>query len=97
MPATGAIIQSISQTPGAIGYVGLAYVSKDVKAVHVSYDGGKKFVEPTVANAKNKSYPVVRPLYYYYTNAGKSKSFIDFTLSDAGQKIVGELGYVTLK
>lgn len=27
MPATGAIIQSVSQTRGAIGYVGLAYVS----------------------------------------------------------------------
>lgn len=27
MPATGAIIQSVSQTKGAIGYVGLAYVS----------------------------------------------------------------------
>ena len=25
MPATGAIIQSVSQTKGAIGYVGLAY------------------------------------------------------------------------
>ena len=27
MPATGAIIQSVSQTKGAIGYVGLAYLS----------------------------------------------------------------------
>ena len=28
MPATGAVIQSVSQTPGAIGYVGLAYLGK---------------------------------------------------------------------
>lgn len=41
MPATGAIIQSVSQTKGAIGYVGLAYVNKDVKPIHVSYDAGK--------------------------------------------------------
>ena len=28
MPATGAIIQSVSQTKGAIGYVGLAYINQ---------------------------------------------------------------------
>ena len=36
MPATGAIIQSVSQTKGAIGYVGLAYVSPRVKTLSVS-------------------------------------------------------------
>ena len=39
MPATGAIIQSVSQTRGAIGYVGLAYVSPRIKTLAVSYDG----------------------------------------------------------
>ena len=46
MPATGAIIQSVSQTKGAIGYVGLAYLNKEVKPIHVSYDAGKSYVEP---------------------------------------------------
>ena len=98
MPATGAIIQSISQTKGAIGYVGLAYLNKDVKAIHVSYDAGKTFVEPTIENAKNETYPVVRPLYYYYNAAEESKvkSFIDFVLSNQGQKIVSEIGFITL-
>ena len=36
MPATGAIIQSVSQTKGAIGYVGLAYLNNEVKALAVS-------------------------------------------------------------
>jgi len=96
MPATGAIIQSVKQTKGAIGYVGLAYVNKEVKTIHVSYDG-KNFVEPTVANAKNKTYPVVRPLYYYYSlnNEKKVKSFIDFVLSNEGQMIVEKVGYLS--
>jgi len=99
MPATGAIIQSISQTPGAIGYVGMGYVTERVKAINVSYDGGKKFAAPTVANAKNKSYPVVRPLYYYYVTAGESrvKPFMDFLLGTEGQKIVSDMGYITVK
>lgn len=99
MPATGAIIQSISQTKGGIGYVGLAYLHKNVKAIHVSYDGGEVFVSPSVENAKNKTYPLVRPLYYYYEEKSESKvkSFIDYVLSPAGQKIVSETGFVSVK
>lgn len=99
MPATGAIIQSVSQTVGAIGYVGLAYLNKSVKAVHISYDGGKSYTEPSVANAKNKTYPVVRPLYFYYEAKSENtvKPFIDYILSATGQKIVSEVGFITVK
>lgn len=99
MPATGAIIESVSKTKGAIGYVGLAYVGKDVKTLAVSYDKGKTFVKPSVENAKNKTYPVVRPLYYYYnTKVEKNvKPFIDYVLSTEGQQIVDKVGYVSLK
>lgn len=98
MPASGAIIQSVKQTEGAIAYVGLAYLNKDVKALHISYDGGKTYVEPSFEEAKNKNYPIVRPLYFYYLkkNEAKVKPFIDYILSPAGQKIVKEVGYVSL-
>ncbi len=98
MPATGAIIQSVSQTKGAIGYVGLAYVSKEVKDIAVSYDG-KTFVKATIENAKNKSYPIVRPLFFYYPTAKESlvKPFLDYVLSPEGQKIVDQIGYISLK
>ena len=98
MPETGAIIQSVSQTKGAIGYVGLAYLTKEVKDVAVSYDKGKTYVEASVANAKNKSYPIVRPLFYYYSIPKEKtvKPFIDFVLSAEGQKIVEQVGYITL-
>lgn len=98
MPATGAIIQSISQTKGAIGYVGLAYLNKSVKDIHVSFDG-KNFVEATMENAIDKSYPIVRPLYFYYDKKSEAKNspYINFILSEQGQKIVREVGYVPLK
>ena len=99
MPATGAIIQSVSQTPGAIAYVGLAYLNKEVKALAVSYDGGKSFIAPSIVNAKNNTYPIVRALYYYYltTDAKKVTPFIDYVLSTEGQRIVEEIGYITVK
>jgi len=98
MPATGAIVQSVSQTRGAIGYVGLAYLGKGIKALHVSFDG-KKFIAPSELNAKNKTYPVIRPLFFYMEkrSIAKSQAFINFILSAEGQKIVERVGYVPLK
>ncbi|HBL71698.1 MAG TPA: phosphate ABC transporter substrate-binding protein [Bacteroidales bacterium] len=96
LAATGAVVQSVSQTKGAIGYIGVAYIDKQVKAIDVSYDQGKTFVKPTITNAKSKKYPVTRPLYYYYaTTAEKTiKPFMDFILSKEGQHIVQAEGYV---
>lgn len=98
MPATGAIIQSVSQTEGAIGYVGMAYVNSHVKALSVAYDN-KHFVYPSMETGRKRQYPIIRELYYYYT-ADKEKTvkpFIDYLLSSEGQKIVMKTGYVPVK
>ena len=99
MPATGGIIESVSQTKGAIGYVGLAYFEKNIKPLNISFDSGKSFIEPSMINAKNLSYPITRPLFYYYltTSESRVKPFIEFILSDEGQKIVENVGYVPVK
>ena len=98
MPATGAIVQSVGQTKGAIGYIGLAYQSKSVKQLAVSYDQGKIFVAPSIATAKDKTYPISRPLFFMYekVNADKVKEVIEFSTSEEGQKIVSEIGYIPL-
>ena len=98
MPATGAIIQSVSQTKGAVGYVGLAYIEKSVKALKVSYDGGKNYVAPNMENAKSNAYPITRPLQIYYlTKSEKLVSpFVQYLLSAEGQKTAETEGYVPL-
>lgn len=99
MPATGAIIQSVSQTKGAVGYVGLAYVEKTVKALKVSYDEGKTFIAPNMETAKSGTYPITRPLQVYYlTSSEKTVSpYIQYLLSEEGQKTTEAEGYVPLK
>lgn len=99
MPANGSIIQSVGQTKGAISYVGVAYINQSVQPVSVSFDQGETFVAPTAKNVKNESYPIVRPLYYYYlvTPEQPEKEFMDFILSDEGQKIVEEVGYISIR
>jgi phosphate transport system substrate-binding protein len=98
MPATGAIVQSVGQTKGAIGYIGLAYMNGDIKALEVSYDEGRSFVGPSVESAKDGTYPVVRALYYYYVTSGESlvRPFIDYVLSEAGQRTVNDIGFIAL-
>lgn len=95
MPATGAVIQSVSQTRGAIGYVGMAYVNDRVRAVKVSYDG-KHFVYPTMETGRRHIYPIIRELYYYYTadRAKVVEPFLRFLLSGEGQRLVMRSGYV---
>lgn len=98
MASTGAIIQSVSQTKGAIGYVGLAYVDNTVKALKVSFDKGVTYIAPSIATAKDKTYPITRPLYMYYLSSKETavKPFIDYFISAEGQKIVLDEGYVPL-
>ncbi len=97
--ATAAIVYATSQTKGAIGYVGIAYVEPIVKALSISYDGGQKYIAPTFNNAFNKTYPITRPLYILYpVEKDKAvKPFIDFVFSAYGQKLVTHKGYIPLK
>lgn len=96
MSATGAVIQSVSQTPGAIGYVGLAYLNSSVQALAVSYDQGKTYVVPTLANALNKTYPIVRPLFFLYLTEKQKRvqPFLDYVFSATGQDMVRREGFI---
>jgi phosphate transport system substrate-binding protein len=95
--SNGAVLQTIAQTPGSIGYVSIGFVSEDVKALPIWYNFDK-IVAPTLSNVKSKTYPISRDLYVI-TNGqptGLTGDFIKYILSPEGQKIVADEGYVTL-
>jgi phosphate transport system substrate-binding protein len=99
LPASGAILQSVSQTPGAIAYIGLAYLNSDkIKAVNLSLDGVNYF-KPTLDNAINNNYPFVRPLYLCYDIKEESRvqDFIKYVIGNEGQETVKRSGYVPIK
>jgi phosphate transport system substrate-binding protein len=52
-----------------------------------------------VANARNESYPITRPLQIYVIGepAGTIKEYLDWILWPEGQKVVLDLGYVPAK
>jgi phosphate transport system substrate-binding protein len=92
------VVDLISKTPNAIGYSGMGYATPAVKHLKVSMKKGEKSVEPTIATTLDKSYPIARPMFMY--TAGEPteqiKKYLDWIVSDAGQKIVAETGYVPL-
>jgi phosphate transport system substrate-binding protein len=94
--SNGAVTQTVIQTPGAIGYVGLGYLEGAVKALKIMSNG--KEVEPTIQNVQNGSYPISRRLYMLVNGepTGLIKAFIDFIVSDEGQAIVAQEGFVPL-
>lgn len=95
--SNGGVLQTVAQTPEAVGYVSIGFVSKDVKALPIWYNA-QKIIPPTVANVKDLSYPMSRNLYVI-TNGqptGLTGDFIKYILSPDGQKIVADEGYVPL-
>ncbi len=81
---------AVKNADNAIGYVGLGYVGSDTPSVKL--DG----IECTKENIKSEDYPICRSLHMY-TNGeatGAVKTFIDFVLSEEGQKIVEEEGFI---
>jgi len=93
LASNNAVAQTVSQTPGAIGYVGLGYLSDAVKALKV---GG---VMPSNATVNSGAYKLARPLYMYTNGPAKglAKDYLDFIWSAQGQKLVEELGFVPLR
>jgi phosphate transport system substrate-binding protein len=88
------IVSEVAKNPSGIGYVGLAYITEPgIKVVPV--DGAAPSKESVLA----KKYPYARPTFYYTNGepSGEAAKFVEFTLSDAGQKIVAQIGFVPLR
>ena len=85
------IAAEVGRNPNGIGYVGLAYINAPgVRPVPI--DG----VLPSDDTVRRNQYVYSRPTFFY-TNGdpvGEAKAFIAFTLSERGQKITKDVGFV---
>ena len=93
LASNNAVVSTIATTPGAIGYAGLGYINDTVNTVKVN---GVSASKQTV---QNKTYPIARTLHMYTNGAPKGlvKKYIDFILSDEGQKIIEEQGFISVQ
>jgi phosphate transport system substrate-binding protein len=91
--SNGAIVQAVSKNRNAIGYIGIGYINREVKALTVNNVPG------TPETTLNGTYPVSRALYMFTQGwpKGETLSFINFVLHpQKGQKFVAEAGFVPL-
>ncbi|MEA3209252.1 MAG: phosphate transport system substrate-binding protein [Chthoniobacter sp.] len=88
------IAAEVGKNAAGTGYVGLAYTKgPGIKVMPID---GVEITDETVRSGK---YPFSRETYFY-TNGeaqGETKAFIDFTLSEEGQKIGRQVGFVPIK
>lgn len=93
------VVDLVANTPGAIGYSGLAYANHEVRLVPIAIKEGSEYVMPSVATAIDGSYPIARPLLMYTAGepTGAVKAYLDWILSDAGQRIIQDKGYAPLR
>jgi len=89
-----AIFTRVSTTQGAIGYVGLGFVSRGVQAVR--YEN----VMPTKETIASGTYKISRPLYLFtngYPELGSPlMTFCNFFLTEEGHEIISAKGFIPL-
>jgi phosphate transport system substrate-binding protein len=90
--SNGQVRTTVASTPNTIGYLSFGFLDDSTRGVPI--DG----VEPSVANVKNGSYPIFRPLNMLTNGAPNdlAEAFIAFILSTDGQAIVAE-DYIIVK
>ena len=88
---SGTLLQSISQTKGAIGYIALSYLVNNKDVVALGIDG----VAPTLENTYNGTYPVwgYEHMYTKGEPTGAVKAFLDYVVSDEYGVEIEKQGY----
>jgi phosphate transport system substrate-binding protein len=92
-----ALSDAVAGDERAIGFIGLPYV-RSAKAVMVK-DAGSVPLLPSPMTVSTESYPLARRLYLYVPlgAAETSRDFLDFALSEDGQRVVQSAGFVDLR
>jgi phosphate transport system substrate-binding protein len=91
--SNGAIVQAVSKNKNAVGYIGIGYISGEVKVLTVNNILG------TPETTLNGTYPISRALFMFTQGwpKGETLSFMNFILNpEKGQKFVAEAGFVPL-
>lgn len=101
-PGSSSVVQSVGASERAIGYSGVGYRSALVKMLAISPGEGMQAFLPTASASLMGQYPLARPLYLYVNQSselplhGVERDFLDFVLSEQGQQVVLQAGFIPL-
>jgi phosphate transport system substrate-binding protein len=90
--SNGAVRQRVQNTPAAVGYVGLGFVDRTVKALEINK------IYPDAATVRAGTYPIARELYMFTPGppvlGSHVHAFVTLHLTKKGQEIVEAIGFV---
>lgn len=87
----------IAQSDSAIGMLSIAWINDEV--VGIGIRDGERVIQPTLDNVRTGRFPIARNLNLITAGEpqGAVKQFIDYLLSEDGQKRVAESGYIPIQ
>lgn len=101
-PGNGAVVATVASNPEAIGYAGVGYVNGLVRPLAIARTAGDAAFLPDEAQVASGHYPLARTIYLYVNRrpqqalAALPQAFIDYALSDEGQRLVRHEGFTPL-
>jgi len=90
----GNIKTTVANNKHAVGFISFEYIDDTISTIDI--DG----VEATAENVLAKKYSLSRPFLFVYKEGdltANGQKFIDYILSDEGQKIAAEAGVIPIK
>jgi phosphate transport system substrate-binding protein len=90
--SNGAVRGRVQSTPAAIGYAGLGFVDRSVKALSING------IYPSRKTVSSGKYPIARPLFMFTNGYPKMGSavyqFVTLHLTKKGQEMIERIGFV---
>ena len=86
------IMNSLSEDRFGIAYTGIPFLTPRTRVLALSDDGGRRFVPLTLETVQDRSYPLIRDVYYYFKRERgkpvdpKIAEFLRYVLSRDGQQ-----------
>ena len=91
---TGAIREAVSNSINAIGYISIGGINDSIKTLTINGVG------PTIEMIQAGKYPIARPFNYIIVEGAQlseaAQAFFDFAISEEGQSIIKENGFVPI-
>lgn len=101
LPGSASVVQVIAASTEAIGYASIGFLASGVRIVPLAAQGAD-YVYPSLENIRRGRYPYTRYLYIYVNKKpdqpleALTAAFLDRVLSDEGQALVDQDGYLPL-
>ena len=92
--AADQLMADLSKDPYGIGYSGVMFLTPQTKAIPIATKDGGPYVELTIENVRNRTYPLLLDIFFYLNREPgkpldpKLKEFLRYTLSREGQDAI---------